>query len=44
MKKPARGLESAAIPPVDPGLSPDGGPGGKAPGNSVYLGFKNLLL
>ena len=29
---------------VGPGQSPGGGPRKKAPGSSVYLGFKNLLF
>ena len=44
MKKSAGALQSTASPPVGPGQSPDGGPRGKAPGSSAYLGFENLLL
>ena len=45
MKKSAGGLQSSVSPPVGPGQSPDGGgPGGKALGSSVYLGFENLSL
>ena len=44
MMKSAGSLQSAVSPPVGPGQSPGGGPRGKAPGSSAYLGFENLLL
>ena len=44
MKKSAGGVQNAVSLPVCPRKSTGGGPRGKAPGSSAYLGFENLSL
>ena len=44
MKESEGGLQNTVRPPVGPGQNLGGGPRGKAPGSSAYLGFENLIL